>query len=132
MSFSAQLKTAMMEREITVSELAKLVGTGKPSISQYLSGKNIPKVEKQERIAEVLGCTVEYLNGEAEEEPIGLYRLTPAQAAKRLGVNPQAVRVALQQGTAPYGYAWKAGSKWAFHISPKKLDEYIGAQDTIS
>jgi len=132
MSFSAQLKTAMMEREITVSELAKLVGIGKPSISQYLSGKNIPKVEKQERIAEVLGCTVEYLNGEAEEEPIGLYRLTPAQAAKRLGVNPQAVRVALQQGTAPYGYAWKAKNKWAFHISPKKLDEYIGAQDTIS
>lgn len=129
MSFSKRLKTAMAEREMSQAELAAHIGKGKSSVSQYLSGKNIPKDDVQQKIAEVLDCSVEYLNEEVPENDnseLGLRKISVDVAAKRLGVCPQSVRVSLQQGTAPYGYAWKAKSKYQYHISPKKLDEYIG------
>ena len=127
MSFANRLKQAMNEMEISQNELAEKIGKGKSSISQYISGKNIPKADVQEKIAEVLGCTVEFLNSEDNEE-IKLNRVSVAQCAKILNVNQQSVRIALQQGKAPYGYAFIGeGKKYNYHISPKKLKEYIGA-----
>jgi transcriptional regulator with XRE-family HTH domain len=64
MSFSERLKQAMAEREISQAELAALIGKGKSSVSQYISGKNVPKDDVQQKIAEVLDCTVEFLNSE--------------------------------------------------------------------
>ena len=134
MSFSEQLKKAMLERNMTQAELSALTGIGKSSISQYLSGKNEPKELALNKIAEALECSVDYLKGLIEDSPksdkIIFRNVSVAEAAKRLGVCQQAVRVALQQGTAPYGYAWKVKSKWSYHISPKKLDDYIGIDTT--
>ncbi len=47
------------------------------------------------------------------------------EAAKRLGKPAQFVRLALQQGTAPFGFAVH-NTRWSYHISLKKLNEYIG------
>ena len=71
MSFSERLKQAMSEREISQAELAALIGKGKSSVSQYISGKNVPKDDVQQKIAQVLDCTVEFLNSEvpANEAP---------------------------------------------------------------
>lgn len=119
----------MAEKEMSQGELATLIGMGKSSVSQYISGKNIPKHDVQVKMAEVLDCTVEFLNSKVTgEECNSVSRLTPEQASKRLGVSAQGIRVALQQGTAPYGYAWKVKTKWSHHISPKLLDEYIGKE----
>jgi len=50
------------------------------------------------------------------------------QAAKMLGKSRQFVRVALQRGIAPFGFAVKlSGERFSYHISPKKLNEYIGS-----
>ena len=128
MSFASRLKEAMNEKQVTQAQLATLIGKGKSSISQYLSGKNIPKEDVQMQIAEVLGCTVEFLNSEvpandhSEEKNISV-----AEAAKRLGKSEQFVRVALQKGIAPFGFAVKTKTMYSYHISPKKLDEYISA-----
>lgn len=129
MSFSQRLKQAMKERQMSQTELAAKINKGKSSVSQYLSGKNIPKIDVQEKMAEALDCTLEYLNDKVPtDEPDGVRNLPVEVAAKRLGVCPQSVRVALQQGKAPYGYAWMAKTKYQYHISPKKLDEYIGKE----
>lgn len=64
MSFSQRLIQAMNEREMSQAELAARIGKGKSSVSQYVSGKNVPKLDVQEQIAEVLECTVEWLNSE--------------------------------------------------------------------
>lgn len=49
------------------------------------------------------------------------------QVAKLLGKSPLFVRMALQQGRAPFGFAVETKpGRWSYHISPKKLDEYIG------
>ena len=118
----------MNERQMTQAELAARIGKGKSSVSQYLSGKNIPKDDVQKRIAEVLDCTVEFLNSEVSDDgDIYLKNVPVAEAAKMLGISPQSVRIALQTGVAPFGFAVKNSSVFTYHISPKKLAEYIGA-----
>ena len=132
MSFSEQLKKAMLERNMNQAELSALTGIGKSSISQYISGKNEPKEIALNKIAEALDCSVAFLKGETEcsdmtIDPKGLKNVPVDQAAKMLGKSRQFVRVALQRGIAPFGFAVKlSGEKFSYHISPKKLNEYIG------
>ena len=138
MSFAKRLKQVMDEKRMTQVELAAAIGKGKSSVSQYLSGKNIPKEDVQKRIAEVLGCTVDFLNGKVPfdvestlvkipNEPYEFKNVSVAEAAKLLGKSEQFVRLALQNGTAPFGFAVKNKTVFSYHISPKKLAEYIGA-----
>lgn len=130
MSFASNLKTAMDERRMTQSELSALSGIGKSSISQYLSGKNQPKNTVVQKLADALETTVEYLEGKYESPDINpaFPNVPVEQAAKLLGKSKQFVRVALQRGIAPFGFAVKvSGEKWSYHISPRKLNEYIGA-----
>lgn len=131
MSFATRLKMVMVEREVSQVELAAAIGKGKSSVSQYLSGKNIPKLNVQEKIAEVLGCTVEYLNEETSTNDFtssGLYKVPVPLAAKMLGKSDQFVRTSLQAGTAPFGFASKTKTKWSYHISPMKLKDYVGSE----
>jgi len=51
------------------------------------------------------------------------------EAAARLGKSEQFIRIGLQQGVLPIGVAVKMSSRWTYHISPKKLEEYAGSQD---
>ena len=130
MSYSKRLKQAMEERNMSQAELAAHIGKGKSSVSQYLSGKNIPKNDVQQKIAEVLDCTVEYLNEETPANNLtesGLHNVSVADAAKRLDKSEQFIRVALQMGTAPFGFAARNKTRWSYHISPKRLAEYVGA-----
>ena len=129
-TFSKQLKRAMNEKQINQVELAAAIGKGKSSVSQYISGKNIPKEDVQKKIAEFLGCTVEFLNSEVDEsdqKEDNTKNVSIAEAARLLGKSEQFVRVALQTGVAPFGFAVKNKSVYSYHISPKKLNEYIGA-----
>jgi len=132
MSFSEQLKKAMLERNTTQTDLAFMTGLGKSSISQYVSGKNEPNEIRKEKIAEALDCSVALLNGttscpDMTIDPKGLKNVPVDQAAKMLGKSRQFVRVSLQRGIAPFGFAVKlSGERFSYHISPKKLAEYIG------
>ena len=130
MSFAKRLKQVMNERQMNQAELAALIGKSKSSVSQYLSGKNIPKDAVQKQIAEVLDCTVEFLNSEVpanDHSESGMKNVSVSECAKMLGKSEQFVRVALQTGVAPFGFAVKNKSVFSYHISPKKLAEYIDA-----
>lgn len=109
-------------------ELANGIGKNKSSISQYLSGKHIPQDKVKEQIAEFLGCTVEDLDKEVEQDlNINTCNNVPIwKAAMLLHKSEEFIRISLQMGTAPFGFASKKKSKWSYHISPKKLKEYIG------
>lgn len=127
-SFSKRLKIAMDKREMSQAELAAHIGKGKSSVSQYLSGKNIPKNDVQQKIAEVLDCTVAYLNSEVHENDhsgSGIHNISVEEAARRLGKSQQFIRVGLQNQRLPFGTAVFI-KRWSYHISPKLLDEYIG------
>ncbi len=133
MSFSENLKAAMDERQVTQTQLAGMVGISKSSISQYLSGKHEPIQTVAKRIADALETSVDFLFGrgnvsmDADSMGVALKNVPVEQAARMLGKSKQFVRVALQRGKAPFGFAVKiSGDKWSYHISPRKLSEYIG------
>ena len=48
------------------------------------------------------------------------------EAAKLLGKSEQFVRISLQRGILPFGYAVKMSSKFTYHISEYKVYEYFG------
>lgn len=54
-----------------------------------------------------------------------MMRLTVAEAAKRMGVSQQFVRIGLQRGILPFGYAVKMSDRYTYHISESKLNEYV-------
>lgn len=49
-----------------------------------------------------------------------------SEAAKLLNKSEQFVRIGLQRGILPFGYAVKMSSKWTYHVSEAKLNEYLG------
>lgn len=115
------LKQAMSEQGMSQAELAARIGKGKSSVSQYLSGKNIPRDDVRKKIGEVLGCNFDQVEiGDCEQKNISV-----KECARMLGKSEQFVRVALQTGAAGFGIAVKRKIKYDYHISPKKLNEYI-------
>ncbi len=53
--FDEKLKQVMYDLKISQAQLVGLTGIGKSSISQYLSGKNIPTEARQRDTAVLLG-----------------------------------------------------------------------------
>lgn len=52
--------------------------------------------------------------------------LPVAEAARLMNKNPQFVRVGLQKGILPFGYAVQTSSKWTYFISAVKFTEFTG------
>ena len=135
MSFAHNLKTVMHEQNLSQTDLSNLTGIGKSSLSQYLSGKNTPNRGRIAEIASALGVSVGRLTANmqmasTELPPIACsQKISISEAAQRLGKSPQFVRVALQRGAAPFGFATKvSGDQYDYHISPKLLNKYIGEE----
>ena len=132
-TFSKHLNTAMAERDITQTQLSALSGIGKSSISQYLSGKNTPNDKAKQKLADALDVSIDYFNGQSVHLDTALNgcdirNVTVARAAELLGKSQQFVRVSIQRGIAPFGFAVKmSGDKFSYHISPKKFHDYMGA-----
>lgn len=52
--------------------------------------------------------------------------MTVKECAELLQKSQQFVRIGLQRGTLPFGYAVKLSSRWTYHISAHKVHEYLG------
>jgi hypothetical protein len=52
------------------------------------------------------------------------------EAAEKLGKSQQFIRIGLQQGIFDFGYAVKMSSVWTYHISEKKLNDYLEGGET--
>jgi transcriptional regulator with XRE-family HTH domain len=137
MKFDEKLKKTMQDLNITQKQLVAMTGIGKSSISQYLSGKNIPTEERQKNIALSLGLDADYFK---EMETVaavpviisvgtgkGIKKLMVEDAAKILGMNHNTVRKGLQQGVFPWGYAIKTSEhRWVYFINAKRFAEIEG------
>ena len=53
-------------------------------------------------------------------------RLSVAKAAEIMDVSQQFIRIGLQRGILPFGYAVQTSSKWTYYISPSKFTESTG------
>lgn len=126
--FSTKLKVVMKELNLNQTKLSVLTGIGKSSISQYLSGKYTPTEDRQEEIAIALGLPGDYFYQEAGvvrvncDAPIG--RLRPEDAARLMGISGYTVRIGLQEGIFPWGYAIPTSeNRWTYFINAKKFAE---------
>ena len=139
--FAENLKAIMKDKGFTVSSLSRKTGIGKSSISQYLSGKNIPTDERKGVLAEALGVTVDDLNAGGaypdtipaadQLNPLPMIRphketLTTGEAAALMHKHKSFVRQGLQEGRLPFGYAVKTSGRWSYYISAVKFTEFTG------
>lgn len=60
-------------------------------------------------------------------QPAVYNKLTVKDAADLMGVTPQFMRLALQQGRFPFGTAVKM-KRWSYYINADKFYYYIGKQ----
>lgn len=61
--FIKRLEALMEEKDMSQTELANKIGTTNVTISRYLSGERIPRLEIVAKIAEVFHTSVDYLVG---------------------------------------------------------------------
>jgi len=123
--FAKKISQTMMERKMTLTELAVKTGISKSSLSMYMNGDNIPREDYLSRLAKALEVDEDWLTEEQEEKK-NLFNLKVEDAARLMGRSGQYVRIGLQRGILPFGTAIKMGSKWTYYISPHRFREYTG------
>lgn len=137
--FKDRLKQAMQDLGLNQVQVCAMIGKSKASVSQYLSGKQVPSEDVQTTIAISLGLTKDYFTQE-EIPPIkavesvarrtgSIKRLTVEQAAKLLGVDKMTVSKGLRQGVFPWGYGIKTTDKsWTYIINAESFARIEGVQ----
>ena len=59
--FTQNIKELLKDKDMTYSELATLTGIGKSTISMWMSGKSLPRMELLDKLADIFGVTAGYL-----------------------------------------------------------------------
>lgn len=137
MKFSKKLKEAMLQLGLNQAQVVGLTGCSKGSISQYLSGKNVPPEDKQRNIATSLGLAPDYFDREIiyptlpttpkQANDGEIRQLSVKNAAKLLRMNHNTVRKGLQQGVFPWGYAIRTSEyRWVYFINARRFSEIEG------
>ena len=137
--FKDRLKQAMQDLGLNQVQVCAMIGKSKASVSQYLSGKQVPSEDVQATIAISLGLTKDYFTQEEippikAVEPVArrtgsIKRLTVEQAAKLLGVDKMTVSKGLRQGVFPWGYGIKTTDKsWTYIINAESFARIEGVQ----
>lgn len=60
-SFGIWLKCSLYERKMTQRDLAELIGTTEVSVSRYVHGDRMPRLEQLNKILDIFGCHIEIL-----------------------------------------------------------------------
>lgn len=136
--FKTKLRDAMLELNLTQQQVCQLTGKSRGSVSQYLSGKQVPPDDAQEDIAKALGLAPDYFCGRSQvqrpkrtlDATGKIERLSVESAAVMLQMNSNTVRKGLQQGVFPWGYAVQTtiGGRWAYFINKKRFAETEGIE----
>lgn len=136
MTFSEKLKQAMQELHLNQRQVCGMTGKSKGSVSQYLSGKQIPSEDVQSAIAVALGLEENYFSKEEEAVVVlptkevrngVIPRLGVEDAAKLLRMNHNTVRKGLQQGVFHWGYGIHTSeNRWVYFINARRFAEIEG------
>ena len=141
MTFSEKLKQAMQELHLNQRQVCGMTGKSKGSVSQYLSGKQIPSEDVQAAIAVALGLEENYFSKDegtvitVRQSQYGdvFGKVNNRDVAKIMHVHTNTIAEGLQQGVFPWGYAIKKGvSKktgkptYSYIINAKRFAEIEG------
>lgn len=130
--FKANLKRIMNEKDYNATLLSQKTGIGKSSISQYLSGTNMPSKERLELIARTLGVASEDLTEMKKPAKIrsesGNYNMSVSEVAEILGTSMASVYAGLQDGTLNFGWAVKRSSEYTYIIPSVMFSKVTGIE----
>ena len=136
MLFDQKLKCAMQELHLNQAQISGLTGKSKASVSQYISGKQVPSEEVQREIATALGLASNYFAKSEKRMDVlpsselrnkVIPRLDVCEAARIMNMSHTTVRAGLQQGVFPWGYAiHTSDNRWTYFINAKRFAEIEG------
>lgn len=84
MKFCDKLKLLREERDMSLSEFAKLLGTSKQVLSRYERGENTPKITTVAHYAKVLNVSLAYLMNDNVTDRTGTTHADKATAPEEL------------------------------------------------
>lgn len=127
MSIATNLKQQMIAHDLTTAQLSERAGVSKGSLAIYLKGHTKPAREVLERLAAALSCTPEELDKPKAVRQRGC-NVPVVTAARIMGKEPQWLRIMLQQGKLPFGFADKkpGSSQYNYYINQADFESYIG------
>lgn len=136
MNFNEKLKQAMQQLEISQAQVVGMTGIGKSSISQYLSGKNVPTESRQKDIAVSLGLEANYF--EQDEHPVVklakknsgvISEIRTKDVGSLMRMNHRTVEEGLKQGIFPWGYAIKTSDNHhRYFVNAQRFAEIEGVE----
>lgn len=94
---------------------------------EYERVKDVPEVvqflDKNKNDIDVLSVKKDTWKSEEEKQ---LKKITPKMIGEAVGMDPQAIRVAMQHGKLDLGDCFKKGSTYTYIISPEKARKFMG------
>lgn len=135
MKFNEKLKQAMQQLGISQAQVVGMTGIGKSSISQYLSGKNVPTAERQKNIAVSLGLEADYFEKDdftvrlLKKNSGGIAQIRTKDVGTLMRMNHKTVEEGLKQGVFPWGYAIKTSDNHhRYFVNAQRFAEIEGVQ----
>lgn len=135
MKFNEKLKQAMQQLGISQAQVVGMTGIGKSSISQYLSGKNVPSEERQKNIAVSLGLEADYFEKDdftvrlLKKNSGGIAQIRTKDVGTLMRMNHKTVEEGLKQGVFPWGYAIKTSDNHhRYFVNAQRFAEIEGVQ----
>lgn len=135
MKFNEKLKQAMQQLGISQAQVVGMTGIGKSSISQYLSGKNVPTAERQKNIAVSLGLEADYFEKDdftvrlLKKNSGGIAQIRTKDVGILMKMSHTTVEEGLKQGVFPWGYAIKTSDNYyRYFINAQRFAEIEGVQ----
>lgn len=120
--FAEQLTFVMEERRLSTSDVARMTGISKASISNYKNGRQIPSVQQVVRLEKALDFHFSHADLNEPAQPPNVKRLTVREAAKIMSLSEDTLRTGIKQGVFPWAYAIQTGEKrWTYVINAEKL-----------
>ncbi len=89
-SFNHRLEEAITKAGITQKQLANLTGITEAAVCHYLKGDRIPRTIVTGKMAQVLGCSMDYLTGQQESENFSSLCTILSRSAKQLSMEQKA------------------------------------------
>ena len=137
--FEKRFKEAMQTLGLKQAQVAGLTGRSKASISQYLSGDQVPSEATQQEMARALGLQEDYFlrpeKEAAEAVPCtprrrgSIRQLSVKEAAAVLGIDRVVLSKGLRQGVFPWGYGIKTTERsWKYVINADRMAAIEGVE----
>lgn len=59
-------------------------------------------------------------------------RISVEEAARRMGMTPQTLRMGMRASRFPFGEAWQMRRRWVYYINRSRFERYMQGLDMVT